>query len=243
MVPNTAGDAAFPYRSEALATLALQGSGVVPFLRYVERPEYIYMLSRLAPGGDLRARLERDGRYEWAAALRLLQPLCAALGRIHAMGWAYGDLKPGNIVLDAEGSPLLIDFSLARRTSPPAEPSPLEQALLPAGWWDLRPSSPAGTPAYAAPELWDLAPPSPAADVYALGCLVYELLTGRPLFQVGSAAQAAAAHQAGPQLPSQWPAGAPASLSQALAAALSRDPAARPSAGELYRMLARETPD
>ncbi|MEM9802460.1 MAG: AAA family ATPase [Planctomycetota bacterium] len=86
--------------------------------------------------------------------------LARALAALHAAGWVHGDVKPENIRLDAEGLAVLVDLGLARRAGSP--------------------DAPLGTPAYLAPERAVGAPPTAAADLFALGCVLYELVVGVP---------------------------------------------------------------
>jgi eukaryotic-like serine/threonine-protein kinase len=118
------------------------------------------------PGGDLKQRLLR-GRPDIRTAAEWLLKLSDALAHAHANGVLHRDLKPSNVLLDEVGEPHLADFGLA---------APLE------GAGDLTaPGMVAGTAAYLAPEmLTGVARASPAADIYGLGAVLYECLTGRP---------------------------------------------------------------
>jgi hypothetical protein len=120
-----------------------------------------YYVMRYCEGGSLARRLE-GGPLTVAEALPLFRQVCEALAYIHVKGIRHCDLKPGNILLDARGKPLIADFGQAHLSDD---------------------SSPAlGTFFYMAPEQADLARQIPDArwDVYALGALLYAMLTGRP---------------------------------------------------------------
>ncbi len=125
-------------------------------------------LERL-PGESLAARLEAaGGALPPAEALEALGAVARALAAVHGAGWAHGDLKPENVLLD--GAPLrarLLDLGLAE---------PLREGPGPAG------EAPAGTAEYMAPERCEGRGADARADVYALGALAFELLTGRPPF-------------------------------------------------------------
>jgi serine/threonine protein kinase len=112
-----------------------------------------YLLLEFRPGGSYADRLATGGARPAAEVRSAGVGLADALAAAHAAGIVHGDVKPGNVLLAADGSPALADFALA------------------AGHL---------TPAYTAPEVFRGAPAGPAADVYALGATLYALLTGRP---------------------------------------------------------------
>jgi serine/threonine protein kinase/Tfp pilus assembly protein PilF len=127
-----------------------------------------FLTMQLVPGETLAARLER-GPIGKAVAQRLLQQCASALAAAHRSGMVHGDLKPGNVMLTgvehAELMAIVMDFGLARSTSRTGARS---AASLFVG----------GTPAYMPPEQAEGKPLTPAADVYAFGILVCEVLTG-----------------------------------------------------------------
>lgn len=170
-----------------------------------------FLVLELVPGGSLRRALS-DGPLPSSRALALLSDLAAALDVAHEHGRLHLDVKPENVLLDAQGRPRLTDFG-------GLEPAPgVGHSLLLSG--QLGP----GTRDYAAPELREGGPLDRRADVYSLGVVAYELLTGRlPL---------------GLDRPSQLQPGLPAAVDQALERALRRDPRQRTlSAGALVAEL------
>jgi tetratricopeptide (TPR) repeat protein len=138
---------------------------VAPIREVVESGDTCWLLSEHFPGGDLGHYLARRGEPLPARdALEIASRVARALAYAHAQGAVHGDVKPSNILIDASGETYLSDFSLRVPSA-------------------LRDGRPTGTLAYMAPEVLHGAPPSPASDVYALGCLLFELLTGATPFQ------------------------------------------------------------
>jgi tetratricopeptide (TPR) repeat protein len=134
--------------------------------------------------GAWMARLPANGAAPWLEAVQRAQPLAEVLGRVHAAGLVHRDLKPENVFLRTGGEVALLDFGLARMRQ--GEPG---LALTTAG-------QRLGTVHYMAPEqCQDAHQVDARADVYALGIILFELLTGRPPF-VGEAAEVAQGHLA-----------------------------------------------
>src|SRR5262245_42240943 len=122
---------------------------------------------RYVEGGDLRALLKAEGPLEPTRALAISEQVAAALDAAHARGLVHRDVKPSNVLLDPDEHVYLADFGLTRRIADP---------VVDAG-------SSLGTPAYLAPEQIRGEQVDGRADQYALGCLLYESLTGEPPFR------------------------------------------------------------
>ncbi|MFN7974345.1 MAG: protein kinase [Acidobacteriota bacterium] len=109
------------------------------------------------------------GGVDVGFALDVLRDLCSPLAYLHGEGLVHRDLKPENVVIRPDGSPVIVDFGLATEFG--AEREDVDAA-----------SDPSGTALYMAPEQWDGSLVDARTDIYALGCIAYELLTGRPPF-------------------------------------------------------------
>ena len=136
-----------------------------------------YLVMELVDGESLADRL-RSGPLPWPEATRIGAQVAAALSVAHGLGIVHRDIKPGNVMLTAGGAKVL-DFGIA--------------AL--AGGSDIDAGRIVGTPAYAAPERLRRAPVAPPSDVYALGALLYEALTGHPPVPAATWQDASEAHR------------------------------------------------
>jgi serine/threonine-protein kinase len=116
---------------------------------------------------------------------------------------------------------LLTDFGFARLMGDSSVSLSLSGGIL-------------GTPAYIAPEVWELDAAEPPADIYALGCILYEMLTGEVLFAGKTPMQSMRAHDHGPQYPEAWPEDVPTGIELVLNRALAREPAARYPSGNAF---------
>lgn len=184
-----------------------------------------YLVMEYLDGENLGA-LVRRGRLELGAVAAMGAQVAAALAALHEAGIAHCDIKPDNVFVLYEaglaGWPRVkvIDYGVCRFLSEASA-----QAAV------------AGTPAYMPPEQWR-GRVSAASDVYALGCLIYELVVGRPPFQ-GTLPQMMRAHEEHRALLPSWlRAGVPAEIDELLARMLAKAPAARPSLDEVTRVLA-----
>ncbi len=155
---------AFVRRFEAEAQLVaqLEHPHIVALYDYWRDPDGAYLVMRWLRGGALREALDR-GPWNLQPASRLLQQIGSALAYAHRQGVVHRDLKPGNVLLDEEGNAYLSDFGVASRLVDASE----------AG----RPIT--SSPAYVSPEELRGEPLRPAADIFALGLLTFELLSGR----------------------------------------------------------------
>lgn len=157
-------------RREAHHAAVLHHPNIVVVHGMGEHDGLVYYTMVLVPGHSLSQRLHDNGALSPATAARLLRAVAEAAHYAHRLGVLHLDLKPGNILIDEAGQPQIADFGLARG---------LEQAL------DYQQI--AGTPSYMAPEQARTDGPSlgPATDIWALGAVLYEMLTGQAQFDTG----------------------------------------------------------
>ena len=213
------------FRREARALARLRHPHIITVYEVSEAGASLYIAMELANGPSLAKAIAERGGIPWQEALTVLEPVCEALDYAHEQGVVHRDLKPANVLLDRERGALLADFGIARLVGSSTVSVSLTGGIV-------------GTPAYIAPEMWEDDVAKAPADVYALGCMVYEMLTGDMLFAGATPMQSMRAHDKGPQFPSQWPEGVPGGIDEALGKALTRDPADRyPSAGALWYAL------
>jgi serine/threonine protein kinase/Tol biopolymer transport system component len=213
------------FKGEARLAAGLQHPGIVTVYDMGESDGRTYLVMAYLPGGSLQERIAH-GPLSFDQAARILTEICAGLEELHARGLVHRDLKPGNILFNADGQAVLTDFELARSVAVTSASS------TQAG---------AGTPFYKAPEVWRGKPPAgPQADVYALGCILYEMLTGKILFDGDTPDEIITKHLVdGPDLSALPTEGVPQGVKELLVKTLSRDPAQRfTSAGAFAAQLA-----
>jgi serine/threonine-protein kinase len=209
------------FEHEARVARTVRHRNLVPVLDAGEVDGVPYLATRFVAGPSLAEALRRGGPLALERVLRVAADVAAGLGALHRRKLVHRDVKPANILLAEDGTALLTDFGLAKGEA---------LTLLTA------PGQVVGTPQYLAPELVDgSAEASPASDVYALGCVVYECLAGRPPF-TGNTLEIALAHLTDDPPPIETIA---AGLREALLTALRKDPAARPRTPTMYAHLLR----
>jgi hypothetical protein len=205
-----------------------EDDGFVPVIETGIAQGQPYLVMPLLPGGTLRARLAR-GPLGVDPSLAIARALARTLARAHAQGIVHRDLKPENVLFASDGRPLVADLGLAKHFSPDAPGISRSVALTKTGAWQ-------GTAGYMPIEqMRDAKSAGPAADVFALGAILHECVSGRPAFPGDTPMEAIAAIEEGSVPPLS---GAPSWLARVVARALDRDPAGRfPDAHALARAL------
>lgn len=156
------------FEAEAQVVAGLEHPYIVPLYDYWRDPEGAYIVMRWLRGGHLRQLMDEQGALPVGRVNHLLENISAALALAHRYGVVHRDLKPENILLDEDGNAYLADFGIAQILSKSAN----KQDEL----------SGMGSPAYAAPEQLAGSLTSSQSDIYSLGILLFEMLTGQHPF-------------------------------------------------------------
>ena len=218
------------FKREILLAAQMQHPHVVPVLSSGDASGLPWFTMPYVEGESLRTRLSR-GPLSTTEAVSVLRDVARALAFAHARGVVHRDIKPDNVLL-SEGSATVTDFGIAKAISA-ARTGGGGETLTMAG-------TSIGTPAYMAPEQAAGDPNiDHRSDIYAFGCMAYEVLTGRPPFTGQSPAKLLGAHLGEkPRDVRELRADTPESLAALVMQSLEKDPAARPqTASDLVRVL------
>ncbi len=214
------------FEREAKALAQLTHPNLVKVLDYGEFENQPYLVMPYLPGGTLKQKM--NGRpMPWQEAARLLIPIARALDYAHKRGMIHRDVKPSNILITESGEPMLTDFGVAKIID--------EEATL-----DLTGTSAAvGTPEYMAPEQVTSKTVDQRADIYALGIVFYEMVTGRRPFQADTPMAVLFKHASEPlPRPKSFVPSLPDAVERILLKALAKQPADRyASMGEVAAAL------
>ncbi|MDX6625876.1 MAG: hypothetical protein QOE56_865 [Solirubrobacterales bacterium] len=228
IAPEAAADDVFARRfaEESRIAASIEHPNVVPIYAAGEEEGIPFIAMRYVAGSDLGRRIAREGRLDPAQAVGLIAQVANGLDAIHAAGLIHRDVKPANVLLSGEEGAehaYITDFGVARNVA-------TESGLTQTGRF-------VGTLDYVAPEQISGGEIDARVDVYALGCLLFKLLTGQvPFPREGEAARLYAHLNDPPPAPSLYAPTVPMALDDVVARAMSKQPGDRyPSAGDLGR--------
>jgi len=210
------GDTAFRerFRQEAKAAANLSHPNIVMIHDFGFDDQQIFIVMEYVPGTDLKTILESRGILHVDEALPLIIQACAGVGYAHRTGLVHCDVKPQNMIVTPDKRLKVTDFGIARALA-----SIHSQEVNHVVW---------GSPQYFSPEQAAGQPPSPASDVYSLGVVLYEMLTGRLPFLANSAAELSHMHRTVMPSPlSQYNPLIPPDLERACLKVLSKEPSLR----------------
>ena len=234
--PSLTDDPTFQerFRREAEMTARLTSPHVIPIHDYGVIDDSLFIDMRLAEGTDFASLLARRGALPWERAVEIVAQVGDALDAAHEHGLVHRDVKPSNVMItEHRGRDFvyLVDFGIVRALGATAQSS-----LTATG-------AALGTLAYMAPELFTGAGPDHRVDIYALGCLLYEALTGRPPFAHDGPALMYDHLHTPPPAPSESRPGLPYHLDVVVARAMAKDPGQRfRAASDLARSATSDSP-
>lgn len=225
-------DPAFRVRflQEARAAANLSHPNIVTIFDFGHDEQRYFIVMEYVEGTDLKSLVRRRGQLDVEEAVDLMIQICAGVGYAHRAGLVHCDLKPHNILVTPDNRAKVTDFGISRAL---AAIQPDEQSDI---VW--------GSPLYLAPEQAAGGPPSPASDVYALGIIAFEILTGRLPFEAADTDLLIELHQvAPPPSPRLLNPAIPTAVEQILYKVLSKEPSARyRTADQFGRVLKTFTP-
>jgi serine/threonine protein kinase len=228
IAPEAAAEEVFAKRfaEESRIAASIEHPNVVPIYAAGAEGGVPYIAMRYVAGSDLGRRINREGRLDPEQAVALIAQVANGLDAIHAAGLVHRDVKPANVLLSGEEGKehaYITDFGVARNVA-------TNSGLTQTGRF-------VGTLDYVAPEQISGATVDARVDVYALGCLLFKLLTGEvPFPRDGEAARLYAHLNDPPPAPSLYVSAVSMALDDVVARAMSKDPGDRyPSAGDLGR--------
>jgi serine/threonine-protein kinase len=216
------------FQREIQVLTRIRHPAVLRILDWGESPAGLFFVTELVDGEDLKAAIRMRGPWPPGETAALGATLAEALAAAHAQGVVHRDVKPNNVMIASDGSVRLLDFGLARGAG-------VDMTTL------TRTGTVLGTPGYMSPEQFDAHGVDERSDIYSLGVVLYEVLTGRLPFRGQTPIAVALAHKTElPPLPRALRKGIPAWLERAVLQCLEKDPARRfATAAELAAELRR----
>jgi hypothetical protein len=167
IAPALSGDESFRerFKQESMTAASIDHPNVIPIYHAGEEDGSLYITMRYVEGTDLRAMIERRGKIDAPAAAQIVAEVAAALDAAHARGLVHRDVKPANVLMGENGQAYLTDFGLTKHAAS-------SSGLTKTGMF-------VGTLDYIAPEQLQGGEVDARVDVYALGCVLYQTLTGK----------------------------------------------------------------
>ncbi len=202
------------FRAEARNTAALAHPGIAQVYDYGEQGGGAYLVMELVPGHPLSDILARNGKLTGEVTLDIIGQAASALQAAHNAGLIHRDIKPGNLLITPDGVVKVTDFGIARAS----KSSTLTQTGMVMG-----------TAHYVSPEQAEDHPLTPASDLYSLGVVAYECLTGQPPFDADTPVAIALRHVRDD--PPPLPVDTPEPVQELIAQILAKDPQDRPADG------------
>jgi serine/threonine-protein kinase len=213
------------FRQEARAAANLSHPNIVTVHDFGFADNLLFIVMEYVPGKDMKSILRQRGRFSVEETIPLMVQACAGVGYAHRAGLVHCDVKPHNMLITPDKRLKVTDFGIARAlaTITPGERTDMV--------W--------GSPQYFSPEQAAGEAPSPASDVYSLGVVLYEMLTGTPPFTASTADEMARLHITARPIPiSEYIPDIPAPLEEIVMKVLSKEPSARyRTADQLGRVL------
>ena len=213
------------FRREAETVAQLSHPNIVPLHFIGQQDDLLYLAMQCVDGGSIGDRLKREGRLPVEDAVRVMREVASALSHAHKRGVIHRDIKPANVLVDADsGRSLVTDFGIART----ADASTLTATGMMVG-----------TPAYLSPEQVTGEPMDHRVDIFALGVMAFEMLSGRVAYEAPTAGAAMMKRLAGPPEPvTKLRPDVPDELAAVITRCLAADPDDRfQSAGDIIRAL------
>ncbi|MDY0125296.1 MAG: protein kinase [Anaerolineaceae bacterium] len=213
------------FRQEARAAANLSHPNIVTVHDFGLDQGHLFIVMEYMPGTDLKTLVKQKERFPVSEALELMVQACGGVGYAHRAGLVHCDVKPHNMLVTPEGRLKVTDFGIARALAS-ISPDELSDVV-----W--------GSPHYFSPEQAGGRPPSPASDVYSLGVILYEMITGRLPFIASDSAELARMHREDkPLAPRYYNNSIPSALEEIILKVLSKEPSSRyRTADQLGRLL------
>jgi serine/threonine protein kinase len=202
------------FRQEAKAAANLSHPNIVTIHDFGLNQQHLYIVMEFVPGTDLKTMIKTHGVFSIDEAIPLIVQACAGIGYAHRAGFVHCDVKPHNMLVTPDQRLKVTDFGIARAMAS-IEPDEKFDIV-----W--------GSPQYFAPEQAAGEAPMPASDVYSLGVILYEMLTGRLPFNSDDPTELARMHrETAPIPPRVFNPAIPPALEQIILKVLSKEPAGR----------------